>query len=107
MPYLNQFKEHNPGSEVHYVVIGHQIEDLFVYPSIMNASLQFARPVMSLDATHLKSYHNGTLYLATAKTGLNEIYTVAISIQRANECYDGWKMFLTHLKDACSLFLKG
>jgi MULE transposase domain len=57
---------------------------------------------MSLDATHLKSRHKGTIYLATVKTGLNEIYTVAISIQR-NECYEGWKMFLTHLKDACLL----
>jgi hypothetical protein len=43
------------------------------------------------------------LYLATLKTGLNEIYTAAISIQRANECYNGWKMFVTHLKDGCSL----
>jgi hypothetical protein len=42
--------------------------------------------------------HKGTLYLATFKTGKNEIYIVAISIQHANECYDGRKMFLTHFK---------
>jgi MULE transposase domain len=58
---------------------------------------------MSLDAMHLKCRHRGTFYLAFVKTGLNEIYTVAISIQRANECYNDWKMFLTHLKDGCSL----
>jgi MULE transposase domain len=75
----------------------------FQQPSFMNASLQFVRPVMSLDATHMKCRHKGTLYLATVKTGLNEIYTVAISIQRTNECYNGWKMFLIHLKDGCPL----
>jgi MULE transposase domain len=69
----------------------------------MNHSLQFVRPVMSLDATHLKSKSKGTMYLATVKTGLKKIYTVAISIERANECYDGWNYFLQHLNIACPL----
>jgi Transposase, Mutator family len=37
------------------------------------------------------------------KTGLNEIYTIAISIERANEGFDGWNSFLNRLKSACPL----
>jgi MULE transposase domain len=69
----------------------------------MKESLRYVRPNMSLDATHLKSYSKGTLYLATVKTGLNELYTVAIGIQRANEGYDGWNRFLFNLKNDCPL----
>jgi hypothetical protein len=66
----------------------------------MNESLLYVQPVMSLDATHLKSKHKGVMYLSTVKTGLNEIYTVAISIELRNEGYDGWKLFLSNLKIA-------
>jgi hypothetical protein len=45
--------------------------------------------VMSLDATHLKSKLKGAMYLSMVKTGLNEIYTVAISIEQRNEGYNG------------------
>jgi hypothetical protein len=55
IPYLHQFQENNPGLEVHYDLIDGKIDSLFLCPSIMNACLQFVRPVMSLDATHLKS----------------------------------------------------
>jgi MULE transposase domain len=58
---------------------------------------------MSLDATHLSSKAKGTMYIATVKTALNKIYTVAFSMERANECYDGWNSFQSHLKNACSL----
>jgi MULE transposase domain len=69
----------------------------------MNASICYVRPVMSLDATHLSSKAKGTMYIATVKTALNEIYTVAFSIEQTNEYYDGWNSFLSHLKNACSL----
>jgi MULE transposase domain len=103
IPYLHQFQENNPGLRVHYDLIDGKIDSLFLCPSIMNACLWFVRPVMSLDATHLKSKHKGTLYLATVKTGLNDIYAVTIAITRANEGYNGWNTFLIHLKNACSL----
>jgi hypothetical protein len=69
----------------------------------MNDSLRYVRPVMSLDAAHLKSTNNGTMYLATVMTGLNDIYTVVIGLERANEGYDGWYTFRLHLKNACPL----
>jgi hypothetical protein len=69
----------------------------------MNDSFHYVRLVMSLDAAHLKSKHKGTLYLATVKTGLNDIYTIAIVIDRANEGYEGWYKFLLPLKNTCPL----
>jgi hypothetical protein len=48
------------------------------YPNFMNDSLQYVRPVLSLDATHLKSQQKGTLYLVTVNTGLYDIYAIAI-----------------------------
>jgi transposase-like protein len=77
-------------------------ESVFLCPSFMNESLLYVCPVMSLDATHLKSKHKGVMYLSTVKTGLNEIYTVAISIEQRNEGYNVWKQFLSNLKIACS-----
>jgi MULE transposase domain len=103
VPYLDQFKELNPGSQVHYTLDNGKLDSVFICPNIMNTSLRFVRPVMSLDATHLKSKYKGTLYAATVKTGLDEIYTVAFSIEKANECYDGWHSFLFHLNNACSI----
>jgi hypothetical protein len=35
--------------------------------------------------------------------GLNDIYTAAIGLERANEGYDSWNRFLIHLKIACPL----
>jgi hypothetical protein len=59
----------------------------------MNDSLQYVRPIMSLDAAQHKSTNKGTLSLATVKTGLNEIYTVAFAIGREHEGYHGWNYF--------------
>jgi hypothetical protein len=69
----------------------------------MNASLCFVYPLMSFDATRLKSSYRENMYLATVKTGLYEIYAVAIPIGHVNEGLYGWNMLLTHLKNACSL----
>jgi hypothetical protein len=99
IPYLKQFKELNEGSEVHYYLKEGKIDGLFLCPNFMKESLRYVRPITSLDATHLKSSSKGTLYLATVKTGLNELYTVAIG----NEGYDGWNKFLFNLKNACPL----
>jgi hypothetical protein len=70
---------------VHHDLRDGKIDSFFLCPSFMNASLRFVRPVMSLDATHLKSGHKGTMYLATVKTALNDIYTIAIAITRAKK----------------------
>jgi hypothetical protein len=62
VPCLEQFKELNPGEEVHYTLNYGKLDSIFICPDIMNTSLCFMRPVMSLDATHLKSKYKDTLY---------------------------------------------
>ena len=43
------------------------------------------RPVISMDAAHLKSKWLDTLYATTVKTGTREIYPVASTIIKGNE----------------------
>ena len=67
----------------------------------MNDNLFRVRPVLSADACHLRSKFQGTLFMATVKTGNNEIYPVALCITAENESYKGWKFFLENLKKSC------
>ena len=67
----------------------------------MNNKLRHVRPVMSLDATHLRSVWKGTLFIASVKTGMDEIFPIAFSITTDNENYEGWKYFCQHLQKAC------
>lgn len=84
--------EKNPGTDC--------LKRLFVCPSIMDRSLRLVRPIMSLDAAHLKSEWKGTLYVASVKTACDEIYPVAVAIMEQNENFDGWRWFLENLKGA-------
>ena len=105
-PYLQKFLSLNPGSKV-----GFQVEQdfnlnrFFLCPGTMNASLAFVRPVMSLDAAHLKSKWKGTLYVASVKTGADNIYPVAMAITRDNENEDGWTWFLELLSSSLEILV--
>jgi hypothetical protein len=59
----------------------------------------FARPVMSLDACHLKSQWKGTLCAASVLTGMDNIYPVAFAVTKSNEDFLGWQRFLCNLKE--------
>jgi MULE transposase domain len=89
--------------EFHYELKDDKIESLFIGPDFMNVSLHIICLEMSLDATHLKLSYRGTMYLATMKMGLKEMYAVALAIEIANECYEVWNSFFPHLKSACYL----
>lgn len=71
VPYIDELKKQNPGS-----VIGcgcdddMRITDIYVFPGFMNRALRYVRPVVSLDAAHLKSVHKGTLYVASVLAGV-------------------------------------
>jgi hypothetical protein len=55
--------------------------------------MTYVRPVLSLDAAHLRSQWNGTLYVASVQSACDEIYPVAFAIMRDNENAAGWKWF--------------
>jgi hypothetical protein len=58
---------------------------LFALTAIMESSIMFARPVMSLDARHLKSQWKGTLYAASVLTEMDNVYPIAFAITESNE----------------------
>lgn len=93
-PYLEKFKDLNPESTTMCQLDGNHLERVFVCPGMMKASLRHVRPVMSLDAAHLKSRWKGTLYTASVQTGCNSIYPVAVGITTGNESESGWTWFL-------------
>ena len=99
-PYLTKLKEKNPDSGVNYELDdeGH-ITRLFVLPGKIYRKLRFVRPVISVDACHLRSKYKGTLYTATAMSAANEIYPFAFAITKDNENLEGWTYFLKHLKE--------
>ena len=109
IPYLSKFEEMNPDSTVDYKLEieadGNYLNRLFVCPGIMKTTLRHVRPVISLDAAHLKSEWMGTLYVASVKTTCDEIYPVAIGIAKDNESEATWTWFLELLHSAVELLV--
>ena len=78
IPYLKKFDELNPGSSVKYERdADYHIERVFICPGFMKETLRYVRPMMSLDAAHLKSQWKGTLYVASVKTASDKLYPVS------------------------------
>jgi hypothetical protein len=101
---IEEMKKNNTGS-----VIGYRrdddncIADIYIFPGFMNVSLSFVRPVVSLDAAHLKSVHKGTLYVASVLSGANEVYPIGFMISSGNEDCETWTRMLGHLREACPI----
>ena len=105
-PYLQKFVESNPGTKIGFEVdLDFNLERIFVCPGIMQTTLRFVRPVLSLDACHLRSQWKGTLYVASVKTGCDRIYPVSIMIARENENEAGWTWFLELLRSALEILV--
>jgi hypothetical protein len=101
IPYLQRFVELNQGSTTTTERdSGNFVQRLFVCPSIMHEAVKFVRPVMSLDAAHLKSQWKGILYVASVKSACDEIFPVAFAITGQNENESGWKWFLQLLSSS-------
>ena len=104
IPYLDSLKKANPGS-----VIGYSRDEdkcmnsIHVFPGFMNESLSYVRPVVSLDAAHLKGVHKGTLYVASVLSGKNDVYPIGFLISKGNEDGNTWTTMLTLLKEACPI----
>ena len=56
-----------------YEMDGNNISHIFVCPGIMKTTMKNVRPVMSLDAAHLKSKWKGILYTASVMTATSNM----------------------------------
>ena len=92
VPYLREFEKLNPGSlAIHECDAENHLTRVFVCPSTMLHSLRFVRPVLSLDAAHMKTTGGGgTLYIASVTSACNDIFPVAIALTVDNENKGRW-----------------
>ena len=105
-PFLEAMKKCNPVS-----VIGctnsptNELVDFYFFPGFMNDTLQFVRPVVLLDAAHLRSEYKGTLYFASVLSGNNDVFPIGVLISSGNEDSATWTKMLTLLKKASPMLI--
>jgi hypothetical protein len=106
IPFLDALtKCSNPNSVIGYTRDNEmRVSELHVFPGIMNRTLKYIQPVVSLDAAHLKSVFKSTLFVASVLTGSNDIFPVGFMISAGNEDGNNWqKMLRFLLKEACPI----
>ena len=105
IPYLEETCKSNPLSVIGYTRgSACNIVDLNFFPAIANDVLKLVRPVISLDAAHLRSEYKGMLYIALVLSGGDDIYPIGFMISTGNEedrktC----TKMLELLKEACPI----
>ncbi|XP_044500237.1 uncharacterized protein LOC123221453 [Mangifera indica] len=97
--YCHNLELKNPGTMVRIDV---DLENRFKFFFMcMGCSIrgfqQFCRPVICIDASHLKGKYLGSFFIAVAKDGNNQIYPLAFGIGH-KEGLDTWTPFLTYLR---------
>jgi len=104
VPYLENFMKLNPESITRVEKDkNNAILRVFVCPGIMKTSMRYVRPIMSIDAAHLRSQWKGTMYVASVKTACDEIYPVALGVMRDNEQKQDWTWFLQLLHSSIGM----
>ncbi|KAL5576113.1 hypothetical protein UlMin_017812 [Ulmus minor] len=97
--YLHMLRETNPGTVVN-LEVGEQ--DRFKYLFIaFDASIkgfQYCRPVVSIDATHMKGKYRGVLFMAVCHDANQQIFPLAFGIGDS-ENDAAWTWFLRRIKD--------
>ena len=101
-PYLEELARTNPGSVLGFTRLAtFELQSIHFIPGFMNSALKFVRPVISLDAAHLRSEFKGILYVASVLTGNNDVFPIGVMIAAGNENRRTWVQMLTYLKEAC------
>ena len=103
LPYLQNFEQNNKGSVVDYEVTNNtnQLRRVFLCPGFMDENIRYIRPVISCDASHMKSEHKGMLYTFAALSALDELYLIAFGIANGNEDTDNWSWMINNFVKAC------
>ncbi|XP_052206855.1 uncharacterized protein LOC127811189 [Diospyros lotus] len=99
--YFHMLKETNPDS---ITVIETDENNCFLYSFFalgawLHGFQSYIRPVVAVDATHLKGEHKGVIFVATCKDGEGMIYPIAFGFGDG-ESDRSWIWFLTKLREA-------
>ena len=108
IPYVEELRKWNPLSVIGYTRgsacdSACNIVDLHFFPAIANDVLKLVRPVISLDAAHLRSEYKGMLYIASVLSGGDDVYPLGFMISSGNEDCRTWTKMLGLLKEACPI----
>ncbi|KAH6776476.1 hypothetical protein C2S52_014037 [Perilla frutescens var. hirtella] len=96
--FLHTLQLMNPGTVVDMEITsdGRFKHSFLALGACVSAFLQYARPVLVIDGTHLKGKNKGVLFVAVTKDGNEQILPVAVGLGpiENDEC---WIWFLAHL----------
>ncbi|XP_022891866.1 uncharacterized protein LOC111406718 [Olea europaea var. sylvestris] len=98
--YCHVVGESNPRTVTHIEVDSYnRFRYFFVaFGASIRGYMQYLRPVICVDGSHLKGPYKGTLLVATTQDGNKQIYPLTWEIVDA-ETNKSWKWFLSNLKD--------
>ncbi|KAH6819810.1 hypothetical protein C2S53_007317 [Perilla frutescens var. hirtella] len=96
--FLHTLQLMNPGTVVDMEIAsdGQFKHSFLALGACVNAFLQYARPVLVIDGTHLKRKNKGVLFVAVMKDGNEQILPVAVGLGPI-ENDESWTWFLAHL----------
>ncbi|KAH6763082.1 hypothetical protein C2S52_020515 [Perilla frutescens var. hirtella] len=96
--FLHTLQLMNPGTVVDMEITsdGRFNHSFIALGACVNAFLQYARPVLVIDGTHLKEKNKRILFIAVTKDGNEQILPVAVGLGPI-ENDESWIWFLAHL----------
>ncbi|XP_022859737.1 uncharacterized protein LOC111380410 [Olea europaea var. sylvestris] len=98
--YCQVLGENNPGTVTHIELDSHDRFHYFflAFGASIRGYIQYLRPIVCVDGSHLKGPYKGTLLLTTAQDANKQIYPLAWGIVDS-ETNRSWMWFMSNLKD--------
>ncbi|XP_052181865.1 uncharacterized protein LOC127794657 [Diospyros lotus] len=105
--YFHMLKETNPDSiaAIETDENNYFLYSFFALEACLHGFRSYIRPVVTVDATHLKGENKWVIFVATCKDGEEMIYPIAFGF--GDSASDrSWIWFLTKLREAIGVFMR-
>jgi zinc finger SWIM domain-containing protein 3 len=101
---MEKLQKENPGSltSLEHEEDGKTFKRLFIFPAANQVAFRTCRPMIIVDACHLRSKYGGILMSACAHDGLGKIVPLAIAISEV-ENESNWVYFFLNLRAAIDM----